>query len=29
METGQIKEHLIRQKEGFFIKGFAFRNCKN
>jgi len=22
-------EHLIRQKEGFFIRGFTFRKSKN
>ncbi len=28
-KTGQIKEHLIRQKEGFTLKGFTLRDCEN
>ena len=28
-EKGQIEEHLIRQKEGLFIRGFTFRKSKN
>jgi hypothetical protein len=28
-EKGGIIEHLIRQKEGFFLRGFTLRNREN
>lgn len=29
VKTGQIKEHLIRQKEGFILRGFTLRKSEN
>ncbi len=28
-KTGQIKEHLIRQKEGFILRGFRLEKSEN